>query len=92
MKRQGARVLSSDSTKRPVRASKPALAQRGSAASKSQGHRNRNTTQDVDRHRLEARELIGLCRQRLHSWRVQLCERAGATPRQLPERALVQVL
>ena len=46
----------------------------------------------LDRHRLEARELIGLCRQRLQCRRVQLLECAGATSRQLLERPLIQVL
>lgn len=47
---------------------------------------------DVNRHCLEARELVGLCRQRLQCRRVQLGECAGATSRQLLERPLIQVL
>ena len=47
---------------------------------------------DMNRHCLEARELIGLCRQWLQCRRVQLGECAGATSRQLLERPLIQVL
>lgn len=44
---------------------------------------------NVNGHRLEARQFIGLGWQRLQCRRVQFCECACATSRQLLERALV---